>query len=90
MSKGIHTAQSKSLTIAEAADDWLKYGELEKRERSTLDQYRNHVNNHINPRLGGEKLAKLTTPRIQAFRDDLLTSLSRVHAKKVLTSLSRC
>src|SRR4029077_300134 len=28
-----------------------------------------------------------TTPRIQAFRDDLLASLSRAQAKKVLTSL---
>jgi integrase len=87
VSKGIHTPQSKSLTVAEAADDWLKYGELEKRERSTLDQYRTHVRNHINPRIGGEKVAKLTTPRIQAFRDDLLASLSRAQAKKVLTSL---
>ena len=87
VSKGIHTPHSKSRTVAEAAEDWLQYVELEKRERSTLDHYRNHVKNHINPRLGGEKVAKLTTPRVQAFRDDLLASLSRIHAKKVLTSL---
>jgi desulfoferrodoxin (superoxide reductase-like protein) len=70
--KGIHTPHSKSITVAEAAEDWIKYVELEKRERSTVEQYRNHVDNHITPRIGGEKLAKLTTPRIQAFRDDLL------------------
>jgi integrase len=85
--KGIHTPHSKSITVAEAAEDWIKYVELEKRERSTVEQYRNHVDNHITPRIGGEKLAKLTTPRIQAFRDDLLVSLSRAQAKKVLTSL---
>ena len=85
--KGIHTAHSKSLTVAEAAENWIKYVELEKRERTTVVQYRNHVDNHINPRLGREKLAKLTTPRIQAFRDDLLAALSRAQAKKVLTSL---
>jgi integrase len=85
--KGIHTPHSKSITVAEAAEDWIKYVELEKRERSTVEQYRNHVDNHITPRIGGEKLAKLTTPRIQAFRDDLLASLSRAQAKKVLTSL---
>ena len=73
--KGIHTAHSKSLTVAEAAEDWIKFVELEKRERTTVVQYRNHVDNHINPRLGRERLAKLTTPRIQAFRDELLTSL---------------
>jgi len=85
--KGIHTPHSKSITVAEAAEDWIKYVELEKRERSTLDHYRNHVKNHIGPRLGREKLAKLTTPRVQAFRDELLAALSRAQAKKVLTSL---
>lgn len=85
--KGMHTPHSKSLTVAEAAQDWIKYVELEKRERSTLDHYRSHVDNHINPRLGRDRLAKLTTPRIQAFRDGLLENLSRAQAKKVLTSL---
>ncbi len=52
----------------------------------------------IVPRIGNEKLAKLTTPRINAFRDELLAGvkgpdgseikpLSRALAKKVLTSL---
>jgi hypothetical protein len=76
--QGTHTATSKSITIAEAAEDWIKYVELEGRERSTIEHYRNHVNNHIVPRIGREKLSKLTTPRIQAFRDELLTKLSRV------------
>ena len=84
--KGIHTAHSKSLTVAEAAENWIKYVELEGRERTTVVQYRHHVENHINPRIGREKLAKLTTPRIQAFRDELLTALSRAQAKKVLIS----
>lgn len=84
---GTHTAPSKSLTVAEAAENWIKYVELEKRERSTIEYYRNHVDRHINPRLGPEKLAKLTTPRIQTFRDDLLATLSRPQARKVLTSL---
>src|SRR5262249_38211162 len=85
--KGIHTPHSKSLTVAEASENWIKYVELEKRERTTVVQYRNHVDNHINPRIGRERLAKLTTPRIQAFRDDLLAASSRAQAKKVLTSL---
>ena len=83
-----HTpAQSKSITVAEAADDWIAFVELEGRERSTVKQYRQHVKHHINPRIGREKLAKLTTPRINAFRDDLLANMSRAMAKKVLTSL---
>jgi integrase len=85
--QGVHTPQSKGITVAEAADDWIKYVELEGRERTTLIAYRQQVDLHINPRLGREKLAKLTTPRINAFRDDLLANMSRAMAKKVLVSL---
>jgi integrase len=85
--EGIHTAPSKSVTVAKAAEDWIAYVEGEGRERSTIEQYRQEVRHHINPRLGNEKLARLTAPRINAFRDDLLKSLSRPMAKKVLFSL---
>lgn len=85
--QGIHTPQSKSTTVAEAAADWIAYVKLEGREHSTVDQYRQHVDLHIEPRLGREKLANLTTPRINKFRDELLTALSRALAKKVLASL---
>jgi integrase len=85
--QGIYTPERKSITVAEAAEDWIKYVELEEHERSTIEYYRSHVDLHIRPRLGAEKLSKLTTPRIQAFRDDLLAHLSRPQARKVLTSL---
>jgi integrase len=85
--QGTHTPQNKSITVAEAAEDWIAFVKGENRERSTIDQYRAHVKYHINPRIGRDKLAKLTTPRVNKFRDDLLASLSRVQAKKVLTSL---
>jgi integrase len=85
--QGVHTPTNKNITVAEAGEDWLTAIDLEGRERSTLAQYRQHVQLHINPRLGREKLAKLTTPRVNEFRDELLTDLSRPLAKKVLTSL---
>ena len=84
---GTHTPASKSITVAQAAADWLAYVELEGRERATVQGYRQHVDLHINPRLGRERLAKLTTPRINKFRDDLLADMSRPLAKKVLVSL---
>ena len=34
--KGIHTVASTSPTVASAAADWLRYIELEGRERATL------------------------------------------------------
>jgi integrase len=84
---GTHTAPSTSPTVAEAAQAWLAFIEGEGRERTTVKQYREHVLLHINPRLGREKLASLTTPRIHQFRDELLNSLSRAMAKKVLVSV---
>jgi integrase len=84
--RGVHTPENRSITVAEAADNWIRYVELEGRERSTIAQYRQHVDQHITPRIGREKLAKLTAPRINVFRDDLLKELSRPLARKVLTS----
>jgi integrase len=86
--RGVHTPESTSITVAEAAELWIETSELERLERSTLRQYRNHVNLHIKPsRIGTEKLARLSTPAIEAFRDDLLKKSSRPMARKVLTSL---
>src|SRR3974390_926183 len=40
---GVHTAASKSITVREAADDWITAAELDQREASTLAQYRQHA-----------------------------------------------
>jgi integrase len=83
---GTHTPASKSITVAQAADDWIKAVELEGREASTLAQYRQHAR-HIIERIGNYKLAGLTTPRVNSFRDDLLATMSRAMSRKVLGSL---
>ena len=83
---GVHTPVSKSITVAQAAEDWIKSIALEGREASTLAQYRQHAR-HITDRIGSYKLAGLTTPRLNTFRDDLLTTMSRAMARKVLGSL---
>ena len=81
-----HVAPSKSITVAEAADRWLKRVEADKAERSTIQQYGQHVRLHIAPRIGKYKLANLTHEKVESFRDDLLANLSRPMARKVLTS----
>jgi integrase len=87
VSRGVHTPENASITVAEAAELWLQTGELEKLERSTLRQYRNHVVLHINPLLGREKLARLSSPMVESFRDALMKKGSRAMARKVLSSL---
>jgi integrase len=87
VAKGVHTPSSKSITIADAANDWLARVEGDGRERTTIAQYRQHVNLHIAPRIGNVKLAALTTPSVEKFRDDLVRDMSRPMARKVLGSL---
>lgn len=85
--RGIHTPENTSITMTEAAHLWLQRCELDELERSTLRQYRTHVALHIVPRIGAEKLARLTTPRVETFKDQLVGNLSRAMAAKVLTSV---
>lgn len=82
---GTHTAPWKSPTVTEAAEGWITAVELEGREQSTLAQYRQHAK-HINDRIGSVKLASMTTPKVNSFRDDLLATMSRPLAQKVLVS----
>ena len=92
ISKGLHISPSKSPTVGEAAEHWVTRVEANgmnddgPAERSTTRQYRQHINLHIGPRIGGVKLGELTSHAIEAFRDDLLKDLSRPLARKVFTS----
>jgi integrase len=85
--KGTHVAPNKSLTVAEAGEKWIRRVEADGRERTTIRQYRQHLNLHIILRLGATKVAHLAKPRVETFRDELLASLSRALARKVMTSL---
>jgi integrase len=85
--RGDHITPSKSETVAQAGERWIKRVEADGRERTTVLQYREHLKLHIKPRLGDVKIAHLTARRVETFRDDLLQSLSRALARKVMTSL---
>jgi integrase len=87
VSRGVHTAPSRSITVAKAAEDWITGVAAEGRERTTIEGYQQHVRLHIRPALGHRKLANLTTPDIEKFKDNLLVMLSRAMARKVLRSL---
>ncbi|WP_456770940.1 tyrosine-type recombinase/integrase [Bradyrhizobium sp. USDA 4448] len=70
---GIHTPSSKSVTVAEAGKLWLATCEKNKLERTTIDGYKQHLELHIEPLLGLEKLSDLSTPTIREFEDRLST-----------------
>jgi integrase len=84
--QGVHTPERESITVAEAGALWIERGRREGLERSTTDKYANHLD-HIRPLLGGVKLANLSAPMVERFRDDLLKHFSRPMARKILGSL---
>ena len=84
---GMHVASSQSKTISEAADLWVATGERDGLEQTTVRQRRQHVDLHIKPLIGAQKLSELGTPSVQAFVDQLLDTRSRAMARRVLTSL---
>src|SRR5262245_65125667 len=74
---GDHVAPSKSETVGEAAERWIKGVAALGRERTTVRQYRQHVDLHIVPAIGAIKVATLTENRLEKFRDNLLIILYR-------------
>src|ERR1700730_8557313 len=66
---GVHTPDSASITIAEAADLWIETCAGRRLERSTIDSYRQHIKFHIRPFIGKIKLSQLTAPLVREFED---------------------
>ena len=88
VAKGIHTADSQTISVAEACDMWIKAAEANDRERGTIQQYRQLADLHIKPLIGAEKLSRLTRPKAEAFRDKLLKTRSKAMTGKVVRALS--
>jgi integrase len=96
--EGRHTADSQSITVAEAGEHWLRTSEENYLERTTLDQYERLLNMII-PHLGNVKLSKITAPMVTEFRNKLRdgvsapgeetgTKRSPYMIKRIITALS--
>jgi integrase len=95
---GIHTADSASITVAEAGKLWIETGERAGLERATIDAYRQHLRLHIEPYLGNMKLSQLSAPMVREFEDRLARGdmpagavpqpRSQAMVRKIRTSLS--
>ena len=83
---GTHTPDSISPTVAEAGQLWLS--ENAGLERATLNSYREHLNLHIAPLIGGIRLSQLTVPMVRAFEDKLRIDRSPAMVRKAVGSLS--
>ena len=85
--RGVHTPDRTSITIAAAAEQWVKSVRANGREQTTISAYEQHVRLHILPKCGALKLNQLTAPKVRAIFDEWLLHLSRPMALRVLRSL---
>src|SRR5262249_425617 len=85
--RGVHTPERLSITVFEAAQLWLERGAAEEIERATLRNYGTLVRLHIGPTIGAAKLATLSTPMLEGWRDRLVKRTSRTRARAVLSAL---
>jgi len=67
---GTHAVDTVSITIEAAGRLWLA-SRANDLERSTREQYRQHVELHIVSLIGATKLNKLTLPGVRNFQDRL-------------------
>jgi integrase len=88
VSEGTHVADSASATVKQAGAFWIASAEAAGLERSTVNQYRQHLDLHIAPLIGDTLLSKLSVPLVRGFEDDLRArDRSSAMVRKVLTSL---
>jgi integrase len=85
VARGTHTPERQSINVYEAAQLWLQRGRVESLEKGTMKSYDAVVRLHIGPsKIGHVKLALLSTPMIESWRDHLVARLTRSRARKVL------
>lgn len=86
--KGEHVADSATVTIKEAGRLWLGSAKSADLERATVEQYRQHLDLHIVPFIGADKLSKVSVPFVRAFQDRLREKgRSPAMVKRVTVSL---
>jgi len=86
--QGVHVADGASATVREAGDLWIEAGQSAGLESGTITQYRQHLNLHIAPFIGNNKLSQITVPGVRKFEDRLRKEgRSDVMVGKVLVSL---
>jgi integrase len=88
VSRGVHTADSQSITVDKAIEEWLAARKGEGVESSTYNSYEAIARNHISPFLGKERLNRLTKPMIEQFKKDLIAGRTRPQAIRALNHLS--
>lgn len=84
---GTHVADADSVTVGEAARQWLQRGAKLNLESGSLRLYDQLVRLGIEPELGKVKLSRLTAPMIEGWAAGLLDKFTLNRARRILSAL---
>jgi integrase len=84
---GTHVADGDSITVSQAARDWLQRGTRLKLARGSMRVYDQLVRRAIEPDLGAVKLSRLTAPMVEIWAGGLLDKFSLNRARRILSTL---
>jgi integrase len=84
---GTHVPDADTITVGEAARQWLQRGQRLELERGSLRLYDQMVRLGIEPGLGKVRLSRLTQPAVESWRDGLLERFSLNRARRILSVL---
>jgi integrase len=85
VASGTFTRESTSITVQQAAADWIEHAKARGLERGTMLMMAQH-REHLLPLIGTERLARLSQPRCEQLADALRRNHSPAMAKKLLQS----
>ena len=88
VTQGTHTPDSQSITVQEAANQWLDRRRANDLEPTTIAAYEQHIRLHIVPLCGKLRLNQITRPKAEDLRDRLVASVSRPMATRMLRTLT--
>jgi integrase len=84
--KGTHVADSVSITIGKACDNFIAAREAEEFAPATIEGDKGRIEKYVRPHLGTVLVSRLTSPKVQHFLDDL--ACSRDMKRRVRNTLS--
>ena len=85
---GTHVPDRATATVAAAGEKWIESCKAAGLERTTIDQYRQHLDLHIVPFVGRSRLSHLSVHVVRDLQDRLRTQgRSPAMVKRVTTSL---
>ncbi len=88
--KGQPPPETPLLTVGEWLDTWLETRSIAGLAPATLDNYRIHIDTHIRPSLGRERLSGLRPEKIDALYSSLADNLSTApHCHAILSAALR-